>query len=76
MNDVTRAKFGRIMAQVAELEDRVTDLEEELRGPESADPQERALLQEELRELQEQLAKARSELTRLSDGCGKPHPTS
>ncbi len=76
MTDVAHAKFERLMAQVTVLEDRVTDLENQLAAGEGADAEEAAAVREALEEAQAQLAKSRSELSRLSDGCGKPHPMS
>ncbi len=76
MTDLAHVKFERLMAHVAELEERVADLEKQLTGGESADAQEAALVREALDEAQEQLARSRSELSRLSDGCGRPHPMS
>ncbi len=74
MKDVAHVKFERLMAQVAELEERVEGLETQLAAGESADAQETAVLREALEDAQDQLAKSRSELSRLSDGCGRPHP--
>ncbi len=76
MTDVAHLKFERLMAQVAELEDRVADLERQLAAGESADTQEAGLIRQELEDTQAHLARSRSELSRLSDGCGKPHPMS
>jgi len=59
-NDIERQKYLRLITEVEELEDRVAALEmQEKKG-------------EELRLLQEQLATARTELTRVSNGCGRP----
>ena len=71
MTDITREKYLRLMAQVDELEDRVTDLEAQLAGPAKGDPE--TVLEQELKDAQEALALRRSELSRISDGCGKPH---
>ena len=72
MNDIAREKYLRLMTQVSELEDQVNDLEEQLADPSHKnDPG----LQQELKELQEALALKRSELARISDGCGYPRPS-
>jgi predicted nucleic acid-binding Zn-ribbon protein len=71
MTDVVREKYARLMAQIEELEDRVADLDQQLSDDEYKGDR---VLQQELRDLTEQLAQKRSELSRISDGCGKPHP--
>jgi len=76
MKDVAHMKFERLMAHVAELEDRMADLERQLAAGEGTDTQETTLVRQELEDTQAQLAQSRSELSRLSDGCGKPHPMS
>ena len=74
MSDITREKYGRLMARIEELEERGEDLEKQLAGEEAAaDSAAAAVLGQELKDVAEQLAKARSELARISDGCGKPH---
>ena len=57
---IDRYKFLNMIIQVEELEERIAVLER--RG--EAGP--------EIRSLQVSLAEARTELTRLSNGCGKP----
>jgi len=75
MIDIAREKYARLMAQIEELEDRVDTLETMLTSNnDPTNPQDAAIIQQELKDLLEQLATKRSELTRLSDGCGKPHP--
>ncbi|MDD2765157.1 MAG: ABC transporter C-terminal domain-containing protein [Opitutaceae bacterium] len=74
MTDFAREKYERLMARVAELEERIEDLQNQLAGDEgAADPPAAAVIRQELRDRAEQLAQARSELSRISDGCGKPH---
>jgi len=75
MTDVAREKYRRLMAEIADLEDRVEDLKRDIQMmQESPNPRDPQLLTEELRDLQEALAAKRNELARLSDGCGRPHP--
>lgn len=75
MTDILREKYARLMAEVADLEERVEDLEkdEEL-FRESPNPEDVKINAQELRDLRELLAEKRNELARLSDGCGRPHP--
>jgi hypothetical protein len=62
MKDLAHEKFARLMTDLDELESQVEGL---LRTkPDSP----------ALHELQEHLAEKRSELARISDGCGTPHP--
>ena len=61
-NEIERQKYLRLITQVEELEERVATLEQQKKNG------------NELRLLQEQLANARTELTRVSNGCGHPHP--
>ena len=63
-NDVARQKYLQLMGQVEELEDRVADIEKRPRTP---------VLADELRALQVKLGEQRTELARLSAGCGVPH---
>ena len=65
MKDVTREKYARLMSEIENLEDFISDLEEQA----DADPS-------ELKKLKDELAEKRAELTRISDGCGRPHPQS
>ncbi len=75
MTDVLREKYRRLFASVQELEDRVADLASELQtASESPNPADAEVVEQELRSLKEELTAKRNELTRLSDGCGKPHP--
>jgi predicted nucleic acid-binding Zn-ribbon protein len=74
MTNIAREEYERLMVRIGELEERIEDLQHQLAGDESAaDLQAADVLRQELRDLTEQLAKARSELSRISDGCGKPH---
>ena len=76
MTDIAREKYARLMAQIEELEDRVADLEMMLANEEEpSEGDDARIIQQEMKDLLEQLATKRSELSRLSDGCGKPHPT-
>lgn len=74
-SDANRQKYAAVMDQVDRLEEAVADLEKDIKAaaelPGSQDVQ---TLKEELAEAQVKLAKAREELARLSDGCGRPHP--
>ncbi len=58
MTDVQREKFARVMREVDELEEQVSELE--TAGADLA----------KLKLVMEELAEARKKLTRLSDGCG------
>lgn len=58
-HEIERQKYLSLMMNVEELEDQVAALES------------RGAPVEEVRALQETLAAARTELTRVSDGCGK-----
>ena len=59
-NEIARKKYLDLMEQVEDLEEKVTALER--RKAPAADVQ----------ALQQKLAAARTELTRVSDGCGHP----
>ncbi len=75
MTDVSREKFVRLMADIEVLEGRIEDLSAELKdGDATSDPADKDFVQETLVSLQEKLAEGRSELARISDGCGRPHP--
>lgn len=65
MNDISRVKYARLIAEIGDLEDQIEQLE---KNPTTTPRQ-------ALEELELQLALKRSELTRLSDGCGKPRST-
>lgn len=75
--DVAREKYLHLMTQIEDLEDRVSDLEQEQTvAVDSPEPEDVNVINEELVELRRQLAEKRNELARLSDGCGRPHPMS
>ena len=77
MTDVARETYRRLMAEIAELEDRLTDLEQNRAAvSDSPNPQDLQVVHQELHDLRETLAAKRNELARLSDGCGKPHAQS
>ncbi len=59
-NDIERQKYLRLFTQVEALEERIALLEQDGKRV------------DELRLLLEQLATARTELTRVSNGCGQP----
>lgn len=64
MKDVAREKYARLMVEVENLEDCVSELESET-------PVDAA----QLEKARAELAEKKNELARISDGCGKPHPT-
>lgn len=75
MTDLTREKYQRLMARIDALEERFEDLRNQLSGDVvSGDPSAAEVIRQELEDVAGQLAAARSELSRISDGCGKPHP--
>ena len=75
MTDLTREKYQRLMARIDALEERFEDLRNQLPGDVvSAEPSAAEVIRQELEDVAGQLAAARSELSRISDGCGKPHP--
>jgi len=74
MTDIAREKYERLMARIAELEELVEDLETQLASEETTPTSPSAgALRQELVGLSEELARKRSELSRISNGCGKPH---
>lgn len=74
ITDIERQKYVSLIAHVEELEARVAELEGEIAfDKDSGQSQDGALVKDELRAAQNQLAEARTELARASDGCGKPH---
>lgn len=64
MKDVAREKYAKLMVEVENLEDCVSELESEM-------PVDAA----QLEKARAELAGKKNELARISDGCGKPHPT-
>lgn len=76
MTDVAREKYAHLMAQIEELEERVSDLEREgAVAAESPDARDVQVVADELHDLREELAARRNELQRISDGCGTPRAT-
>ena len=73
MTDITREKYQRLMGRIQTLEEMIEELQGRSAGDPAPDPPAAEDLARELKDLTEQLARARSELARLSDGCGKPH---
>ncbi len=74
MTDPARATYQRLMGRIETLEELIEELQGQSAAGAAPDPPDAAGLARELKDLTEQLAAARSELARLSDGCGKPHP--
>ncbi len=62
MINVAREKYLRLMTDIEELEDEIEQLK---RSSAAA---------EDILAVQELLSTKRNELTRISDGCGHPHP--
>jgi hypothetical protein len=69
MNDIARRKFAALMEQVEALEEQVAALQETLRLEVTKAP-----VETELKKKLQELAQKRTELTRVSDGCGTGHP--
>ena len=69
MTDVTRQKFAALMVEIELLEERVAELQAtcDAARADAASP-----LRQELLDTQRQLGEKRTELQRISDGCGKP----
>jgi len=63
MKDIAREKYARLMTEIEQLEDFLAEIE----GQDNPDA-------DETLKLRQELAAKRSELTRISDGCGRPHP--
>lgn len=63
MKDVAREKYARLMDEIERLEELLEE------SPSQGQPD-----AEELAMLKNELATKKNELSRLSDGCGKPHP--
>ena len=74
MSDPVREKYLRLMTDIAGLEDRLEDLNRQLKSGCEENPDDTEILRQEIKSLSELLAEKRNELSRLSDGCGKPHP--
>ncbi len=69
MTDVARQKFAALMAEIESLEDALDDLQRRCENApqESVEPIRRQLV-----DVQRHLAEKKTELQRISDGCGKP----
>jgi hypothetical protein len=67
MTDVTREKYARLMAEIAELEDSVEELEAAVDADGELDRR------AELDALRERLAERMWELARITDACKKIH---
>lgn len=65
MKDIAREKYALLMAEIEKLEDCISELENET-TVDSA----------QLEIAKAMLADKKSELARISDGCGRPHPMS
>ena len=63
MKDVAREKYVNLMVEIENLEDCISELENET-------PVDMA----QLEKAKAELAGKKNELARISDGCGKPHP--
>ena len=63
MKDVAREKYAKLMVEIENLEDCISELESET-----------PLDQMQLEKARAELAHRKNELARISDGCGKPHP--
>ena len=74
MTDIAREKFIKLMDEISKLEERVEELESEIKNTkDESDSGDLKVFEEELSDLRNFLANKRNELSRLSDGCGKPH---
>ncbi len=65
--DVMREKYVRLMTEIEDLEDKIEKMEK--KGSKKAGKKS----EKELVQMKDDLAAKRNELTRISDGCGKPH---
>lgn len=61
MRDLTREKYAPLMVRIEELEEMIEAMNQ--------------TDDDSLAAIREELAARRSELARISDGCGKPRPT-
>jgi len=73
MTDLAREKYARLMTEVEDLEDQADALEKKLQAAKKPSSKSAAKWQAQLLQIQEELGHKRTELTRISDGCGKPH---
>ncbi|HBG78492.1 MAG: hypothetical protein WC765_01270 [Phycisphaerae bacterium] len=65
MKDLAREKYALLMAEIENLEDCISEFENE-----------NPVDYSQLEKAKAQLADKKSELARISDGCGRPHPMS
>ncbi len=63
-NEIARKKYQSLMAEVDALEEQIVGLTEQPKAPERS---------RQIEQIQEKLAERRTELARISDGCGTPH---
>ena len=74
MTDPGRESLMRLMAEVEDLEESVEKLQQQLRTSSgAADFREGDDTERELHELLERLEEKRTELTRVSNACRRPH---
>ena len=74
MTDVARERLMRLMAEIEALEDSAEGLDQKLRASRALpDSQDGAAAKRELREILDRLEQKRSELTRVSNACRRPH---
>ena len=69
MKDIQRQKYLKLMVEIEELEAKIEELEQKKAAAKRASP----ARDQKLVEAQEKLGALRTELTRVSDGCGTPH---
>jgi len=71
--EIERQKYAQLFTQVEALEEQVTTLEQSHAfAQNSSQPHYLSVVEAELKAVQIQLAEARTELARISNGCGKP----
>lgn len=69
VKSIQREKYLKLMVEIEDLEDKVEKLEKKKAAATRSTP----ALDTKLLEAQEKLGALRTELTRISDGCGTPH---
>jgi hypothetical protein len=62
MSDIARQKYIRLITEVEDLEDKIENMEKDNNSDQS-----------KILELKNKLAEKKTELARISDGCGTPH---
>lgn len=72
MVDVLHEKYAKIMREIDAIEEEIERYEKREGIPE--DIMDNDEMNEDINILREKLTEKRNELSRLSDGCGKPHP--